>query len=95
MRVAVPVFASADRRPTVRGLKYREVQALTEVEGAIVGAIHRLGNPLEERLRAYLAEQGVAVEDFDATMRRIRAKGWVQRTKWKWHFTDAAIHHMR
>ena len=79
----------------MRGLKYREIQPLTEVERAIVHSITQLENPHEGHLKAYLAERGVAIGDFDATMRRIRAKGWVQRTKWKWHFTDAAIHHMR
>ena len=79
----------------MRGVRYREVQPLTEIEDAIVDAIWRLGNPEEGHLKAHLAERGVAVGDFDATMRRIRAKGWVQRTKWKWHFTAAAIHYMR
>jgi hypothetical protein len=79
----------------MRGLKYREVQELTEVEAAVVKAISQLENPEEGQLKAYLAERGVACGDFDAMMRRIRAKGWLQRTKWKWHFTDAAIHYMR
>jgi hypothetical protein len=79
----------------MRGLKYREVQELTEVEAAVVKAISQLENPVEGHLKAYLAERGVVCGDFDATMRRIRAKGWLQRTKWKWHFTDAAIHYMR
>jgi hypothetical protein len=79
----------------MRGLKYREVQELTEIEAAVVKAISQLVNPVEGHLKAYLAEIGVACGDFDATMRRIRAKGWLQRTKWKWHFTDAAIHYMR
>ena len=79
----------------MRGLKYREVQALTEVEDAVVKAIWQLSNPEEGHLKAYLEERGVVVGDFDATMRRIRAKGWVQRTRWRWHLTDAAIHHMR
>ena len=79
----------------MRSVKYREVQPLTEVEDAIVDAILHLRNPEEGHLKTYLAERGVAVGDFDATMRRIRAKGWVQRTKWKWHFTTAAIHYMR
>ena len=54
----------------MRGMKYLEVQPLTEVERAIVGAILRLRNPLEERLRTYLAEQQIACRGFqrhDAT----------------------------
>ena len=42
------------------------------------------------------AEQGIELAGgFDAPMRRVRAKGWVFRTNGKWHFSDAAIHHMR
>ena len=36
----------------MRGLKYREVQALTEVEAAVVKAIWQLGNPEEGHLKA-------------------------------------------
>lgn len=80
----------------MRGLKYREPQPLDDVEHVIVRAILRLGNPLEEALRRDMAAQGVDLGDeFDMTMRRLRSKGWVQRTKWKWHFSDAAIHYMR
>jgi hypothetical protein len=75
---------------------YRELQGLTDVETAIVEAILRLGNPEEARLRADLDEQGVElIGGFDRAMRRLRSKGWVRRTDWKWHFTTAAVHHMR
>jgi hypothetical protein len=55
-----------------------------------------LANPDEARLKAYLADQGVELAGgFDAAMWRVRAKGWVFRTNWKWHVSDKTIHHMR
>lgn len=57
---------------------YREVQPLAKAEDALVVASYRPPNPDETRIKAYPADQGVELAGgFDATMRRVRAKGWV------------------
>jgi hypothetical protein len=66
-------------------------------EGAILAEICGHGTGSIPGLRRALAAKGVRVTagEIEGRLRSLRSKGWVRRTNWRWHLTDAAIQYMR
>jgi hypothetical protein len=71
--------------------------APSEEEAPVFEEIYHRGGDTAEVLTARLRKGGVrcTAADVETALRSLRKKGWVKRSRWRWHLTTPAIQYMR